>query len=270
MKILMVGDVVGSGGRRIFKENVPRLRRELGLSAVIVNAENCAAGSGITAALAEEMFAAGADAITLGDHTWGQKEFAGQIARVKNLVRPANYPPSAPGSGWCVVSAPVCRFAVLNLQGRVFMNPADCPFRAADAALNAIPKDVPVFVDFHAEATSEKITLGYYLDGRVTAVVGTHTHVQTSDAQVLPDGTAYLSDLGMTGPYVSSIGRELKPVLQKFTTGIPARFDVASGPSVLEGAVITFDPATKRASAIETFRIREPRPDGFANPIAQR
>ena len=268
MKILMIGDVVGSGGRRMFKEHVPRLRRELGLSGVIVNAENCAAGSGITAALAEEFFASGADAITLGDHTWGQKEFAGQIARVKNLVRPANFPPSAPGQGWCVVNAPVCTFAVLNLQGRVFMNPADCPFRTADAALKAIPKDVPVFVDFHAEATSEKITLGYYLDGRVTAVAGTHTHVQTSDAQILPNGTAYLTDLGMSGPYVSSIGRELKPVLQKFATGVPARFEVANGPCVLEGAVVTFDPATRRASAIETLRIREPRPEDFANPLA--
>ena len=270
MKIMMIGDVVGSGGRRIFKENIPRLRRELGLSAVIVNAENCAAGSGITAALAEELLAAGADAITLGDHTWGQKEFPGQASRVKNLVRPANFPPNAPGCGWCMVNAPVCRFAVLNLQGRVFMNPVDCPFRTADAALNAIPKDLPVFVDFHAEATSEKITLGYYLDGRVTAVVGTHTHVQTSDAQILPNGTAYLSDLGMTGPYVSSIGRALKPVLQKFTTGVPARFDVAEGPSVLEGAVITFDPATRRASAIEPFRLREPRPEDFGNPISQK
>ena len=264
----MVGDVVGHAGRRIFKERIPQLRRDLGLHAVIVNAENAAAGSGLTAALAEEFFASGADAITLGDHTWGQKEFPGQIGRLERVVRPANFPPGAPGKGWCVVTAPLFRFAVLNLHGRVFMNQVDCPFRAADAALAAMPKDVPVFVDFHAEATSEKITMGYYLAGRVTAMVGTHTHAQTSDAQLLPGGTAYLSDLGMTGPYVSSLGRDLKPVLQRFMTGLPARFEVAEGPSLLEGAVITFDPATKKASSIETFRFREPLPDGAVSPIA--
>lgn len=258
MKILMVGDVVGSPGRRILKENLPRIRRELGVAAVVVNAENCAAGSGITAPLAEEIFKAGADAITLGDHVWGQKEFATQIARVQNLVRPANLPPESPGKGWTLVTTPICRFAVLNLLGRVFMGPVDCPFHAADAALRAMPKDVPVFVDFHAEATSEKITLAHYLSGRVTAVVGTHTHVQTSDAVVLPGGTAFQTDLGMTGPWHSSIGRDFKPVLQKFMTGIPARFDVAEGPSTLEGAVITFDSVTRKASDITPFRHREP------------
>lgn len=258
MKLLMIGDVVGSPGRKIFTREVPRLRRELGLDAVVVNAENAAAGSGITAALAKEFFAAGADAITLGDHTWGQKEFPGQIGGVERLVRPANYPNECPGKGWCLVTLPTCQFAVVNVQGRVFMNPVDCPFKTMDRVLAEIPKNVSVFVDFHAEATSEKITLGYYLDGRVTAVCGTHTHVQTSDALVLPKGTAYLTDLGMTGPYVSSIGRDLKPVTRRFITGLPGRFEVAEGPCVLEGAVITFDPATKTASAIETIRIREP------------
>ena len=268
MKVMMIGDVVGHPGRRVFKERIPALRRELGLAAVIVNAENCAAGSGITAALAKELIDAGADVVTLGDHTWGQKDFIREIGPLERVVRPANYAPGVPGRGWTVVSAPMVRFAVVNLQGRVFMNSIDCPFRAADAALAAIPKDLPVFVDFHAEATSEKITLGYYLDGRVTAVCGTHTHVQTSDALVLPGGTAYLSDLGMCGPYISSIGRELKPVLQKFTTGVPARFEVAAGPAVLEGAIIEFDPATRKASSISTYRFREPM-DGLANPIAK-
>ncbi|MGN0877628.1 MAG: TIGR00282 family metallophosphoesterase [Kiritimatiellia bacterium] len=258
MKVLMIGDVVGSPGRNIFKREVPRLRRELGLAAVIVNAENAAAGSGITAALAKEFLEAGADAVTLGDHTWGQKEFPGQIGSVDRLVRPANYPSDCPGKGWTLVTLPTCQIAVVNVQGRVFMNPVDCPFKTMDRILNEIPKNVPVFVDFHAEATSEKITLGYYLDGRVTAVCGTHTHVQTSDTLVLPKGTAYLTDLGMTGPYVSSIGRDLKPVTRRFITGMPSRFDVADGPCVLEGAVIDFDPATKVASAIETVRIREP------------
>ncbi|MBQ4198455.1 MAG: YmdB family metallophosphoesterase [Kiritimatiellae bacterium] len=257
-KILMIGDVVGNPGRRILKERLREIRSSLGVCAVVVNAENAAAGSGITVALAKEIFAAGVDVITLGDHTWGQKEFVPTIGQLENAVRPANYPPSAPGKGWTLVTTPICRFAVLNLLGRVFMNPVDCPFRAADAALNEMPKDVPVFVDFHAEATSEKITLAHYLDGRVTAVVGTHTHVQTSDAVVLPGGTAFQSDLGMTGPWYSSIGRDFNPVLQKFLTGIPARFTVAEGPATLEGAVVTFDPATKKASAIEAFRLREP------------
>ena len=258
MKILMIGDVVGGPGRRILTKELRNLREAHGADAAVVNAENCAAGSGITAALAKEIFEAGADAITLGDHTWGQKEFAGQVGGVDRLVRPANYPAECPGRGWCLVTMPTFRFAVVNVQGRVFMNPVDCPFKTMDRVLAEIPKDVPVFVDFHAEATSEKITMGYYLDGRVTAVVGTHTHVQTSDALVLPKGTAYLTDLGMTGPYVSSIGRDLKPVTRKFITGMPSRFEVAEGPSVLEGAVIEFDPATKKAISIEPFRVREP------------
>ena len=258
MKILMIGDVVGGPGRKIFQREIPRLRRELGLSAVIVNAENCAAGSGITSALAKDFLAAGADAITLGDHTWGQKEFAGQIESCDRLVRPANYASECPGKGWRLITLPTFSFAVVNVQGRVFMGAVDCPFKAMDRVLNEIPKNVPVFVDFHAEATSEKITLGYYLDGRVTALVGTHTHVQTSDALVLPHGTAYLTDLGMTGPYVSSIGRDLKPVTKKFITGLPSRFDVAEGPCVLEGAVIDFDPVSKRANSIETLRVRDP------------
>ncbi len=258
MKLLMLGDVVGAPGRRILRENLPRIRRELGVNAVVVNAENAAAGSGLTVPLAQEILKAGADAITLGDHAWGQKEFPATISQLPTTVRPANFPAGSPGQGWALVTTPILRFAVLNLQGRVFMGPMDCPFRAADAALRAMPKDVPVFVDFHAEATSEKIALAHYLEGRVTAVVGTHTHVQTSDAVVLPGGTAFQTDLGMTGPWYSSIGRAFKPVLQKFVTGIPARFDVAEGPATLEGAVITFDNATRQATDIAPFRYREP------------
>ena len=257
MKIMMIGDVVGSPGRKMFEREVPRLKKERGIGAVVVNAENCAAGSGITAALSKSFFDAGADVITLGDHTWGQKEFAGQIGTLERVVRPVNFPAECPGRGWCLVTMPTFRFALVNVQGRVFMNPVDCPFKAMDRALNEIPKDVPVFVDFHAEATSEKITLGHYLDGRVTAIVGTHTHVQTSDAMLLPNGTAYLTDLGMTGPYISSIGRDLKPVTRRFVTGMPSRFDVAEGPCVLEGAIVEFDPATGKALSIETVRVRE-------------
>lgn len=257
MKLLMIGDVVGNPGRKIFKREIPKLKASGAINAVVVNAENSAAGSGITAALAKEFFDAGADAITLGDHTWGQKEFAGQIGGVDRLVRPANYTSECPGKGWTLVTMPTFRFAVVNLQGRVFMQPVECPFKTIDKVLNEIPKDVPIFIDFHAEATSEKITFGHYVDGRVTAVVGTHTHVQTSDAILLPKGTAYLTDLGMTGPYISSIGRDLVPVTKRFITGMPSRFEVAEGPSVLEGAIIDFDPSTKKASSIETFRIRE-------------
>jgi hypothetical protein len=258
MRVLMIGDVVGNPGRRIFTKNIPRLRRELALSAVVVNAENCAAGSGLTAALSKEFFDAGADAITLGDHTWGQKEFAGQIGALERVVRPANFAPECPGRGWTIVTTPTGRFAVVNVQGRVFMQSVDCPFKTMDRIFCEIPKDIPVLVDFHAEATSEKMTMGYYLDGRVTAVVGTHTHVQTSDATLLPKGTAYMTDLGMTGPYVSSIGRDLKPVTRKFITGMPSRFEVADGPCVLEGAIVEFDKATKQALSIEPYRMREP------------
>jgi len=257
MKILMIGDVVGGPGRRILQRELKRIRAEAGIDAVVVNGENCAAGSGITSALAKEVFESGADAITLGDHTWGQKDFAGQIGSVTNLIRPANYPAECPGKGWCLVTMPTFRFAVVNVQGRVFMSGVDCPFKTMDRILAEIPKDVSVFVDFHAEATSEKITFGHYLDGRVTAVVGTHTHVQTSDAMLLPKGTAYLTDLGMCGPYVSSIGRDLKPVTKKFITGMPSRFEVAEGPCTLEGAIVTFDPISKQASSIEAFRFRE-------------
>lgn len=255
----MIGDVVGSPGRKIVAKELPRLKRELGIGAVVVNAENAAAGSGITAALAREIFSYGADVITLGDHTWGQKEFAAQIDSVENLVRPANFSSRCPGKGWCIVTMPTFRFAVVNLMGRVFMQPpVDCPFAAIDRVLAAIPKDIPVFVDFHAEATSEKITMAHYLDGRVAGVSGTHTHVQTSDATILPKGTGFVTDLGMCGPYISSIGRDLKPVTKRFVTGMPGRFEVAEGPCVLEGAVFELDPLSGTVMSVETVRVREP------------
>jgi metallophosphoesterase (TIGR00282 family) len=259
VKLLMLGDVVGSPGRKIISKELPHLKKELGIGAVVANAENSAAGSGITAALAKEIFSFGVDAITLGDHTWGQKEFAAQIDTVENLVRPANFAPQCPGKGWRIVTMPTFRFAVVNLMGRVFMQPpVDCPFAAIDKILSSIPKDIAVFVDFHAEATSEKITMAHYLDGRVAGIVGTHTHVQTSDALILPKGTGFVTDLGMCGPYVSSIGRDLKHVTKRFVTGMPGRFEVADGPSVLEGAIFEFDPASKVVSSVETVRIREP------------
>ena len=258
MKILLVGDIVGGPGRRVFREVVKRLRDENAVQIVIANGENAAAGNGITLALADELFKSGADAITLGDHVWGQKELESTIASEKRLARPLNYPAGAPGQGCVTLQTAYGPFAVVNLLGRVFMNPMDCPFHAMDALLKTLPCNMPVLVDFHAEATSEKIAMGYYLDGRVAAVFGTHTHVQTSDAVILPKGTAYMTDLGMTGPYCSVIGREIAPVLKKFTTGIPAKFEVAKGPCVLEGAILEIDRSSGKAVSITPYRFREP------------
>jgi len=257
MKILLVGDIVGGPGRAAFKTVVAKLRGEHAIHAVIANAENAAAGNGITMALAKELFDAGADALTLGDHVWGQKEFEQDAGRDKRIVRPLNFPPGVPGQGWSTIQTPQGPLTVVSLQGRVFMNPIDCPFRAMEAALPAMPGGVPILVDFHAEATSEKIAMGYFLDGRVAAVFGTHTHVQTSDAQLLPNGTAYMTDLGMTGPARSVIGREIAPVLKKFTTGVPAKFDVAKGPAMLEGAILDIDRASGKSLSITPFRWRE-------------
>ncbi len=259
VKILMIGDVVGSPGRRILAKELKRLRRELSLAAVVVNAENCAAGSGLTAALAKEIFDAGADAITLGDHTWDQKETGSWLAREKRAVRPANFADACPGRGWTRIETPVGAFVVANLLGRVFMNPVDNPFLAIDRLLaGPVPRDVPVIVDFHAEATSEKIAMGRHLDGRAAAVFGTHTHVQTSDTRVLPGGTGYITDIGMTGPVDSVIGREAAPVLHKFLTDMPAKFDVAKGPCELCGCVFDVDPSARRCRSAAAVRLVAP------------
>jgi len=257
MKILLVGDIVGGPGRRIFAEVVKKLRSEHAIHVVIANAENAAAGNGITLALANELFKAGADVLTLGDHAWGQKDLEGAIGAEKRLLRPANYPPGVPGQGCGTYQTSFGSISVINLQGRVFMGPMDCPFRTMDAVLKTLPANAPIIVDFHAEATSEKIAMGHYLDGRVAALVGTHTHVQTSDAVLLPKGTAYMTDLGMTGPYMSVIGREIVPVTRKFVTGMSTKFDVAGGPAVLEGAILEIDNTTGKAISITPYRVRE-------------
>lgn len=258
MKILLVGDIVGSPGRRIFKEVVKQLRQDGVVQAVVANAENAAAGNGITMALAQELFEAGADVITLGDHAWGQKELAGNIGSEKRLLRGVNYPQGVPGNGYVTVQTNYGAFSVVNVVGRVFMNPMECPFRAMEGVLQALPRNAPILVDFHAEASSEKVAMGHYLDGRVAAVFGTHTHVQTSDAMILPGGTAYMTDLGMTGPWYSVIGREIEPVLKRFTTAMPAKFDIAKGPCVLEGAILELERESGKALSIEAFRHREP------------
>ena len=255
MRVLIVGDIVGSPGRAVFREVVARLRASGAVHAVVANAENAAAGNGITGDLADELFKAGADVLTLGDHTWNQKDIETYIAREKRLLRPANFAPVCPGRGWITVQTSQGPLTVINLLGRVFLPPADCPFRAVDTLLASIPGGTPVLVDMHAEATSEKIAMGWHLDGRVTAVVGTHTHVQTSDEKLLPKGTAFITDLGMTGPETSILGRDVEPVLRKFLTGMPAKFDVAKGPAVLEGVIVEIDRVTTKAVSIT--RVRE-------------
>ena len=256
IRVLHIGDIVGSPGRTLFARVVHRMRTEEQVDVVIANAENSAAGRGITPTLADELFAAGADVLTLGDHTWDQKEIMPYLDREPRIVRPANFAPGCPGRGFTTVDTPKGRLTVMSLIGRVFMPPADCPFRTADEILKK--RDAlgsVIFAEIHAEATSEKIAIGRYLDGRVTSVVGTHTHVQTSDEAILPKGTAYLTDLGMTGPKDSVLGRALDPVLKKFLTGLPTKFEVATNDVALEGVVVTVDPKTGRATKIK--RIRE-------------
>lgn len=258
MKVLCVGDIVGSPGRRIFKAAVEKLRLEAGVAAVIVNGENAAGGRGITGAIAEELFDAGADVITLGDHVWDQKETASLLERERRLLRPANLPAACPGRGWCVVPTDQGEITVMALVGRTFMNPSDCPFAKADALLSGpISRTAIVFCDFHAEATSEKIYMGWHLDGRVSAMFGTHTHVQTSDAKVLPKGTGYITDLGMTGPVNSVIGREIAAVRQKFLTGMPTVFTISKGPAVLEGCIFDIDRVTRKAKSAQHIRFSE-------------
>ncbi|MCL2104273.1 MAG: TIGR00282 family metallophosphoesterase [Kiritimatiellaeota bacterium] len=259
MKILLVGDIVGNPGRRFFSEVVKKLRAENVVQVVVANAENATAGNGLTLPVAQTLFTAGADVLTLGDHAWGQKDLETTIGGEKRILRPANYPPGVPGQSSVTVQTTMGPLSVVNLVGRVFMNPIECPFRAIDAEIKKLPANVPIIVDFHAEATSEKIAMGHYLDGRVAAVFGTHTHVQTSDTCILPKGTAYMTDLGMTGPYDSVIGRQIAPVLKRFTTGVPAKFEVATGPCGLEGAILELCNTTRKALSISPLRIREPR-----------
>lgn len=225
---------------------------------VVANAENAAGGKGITETLAEGLLAGGADVLTLGDHMWDQKEVKGYLDRTARAIRPANVAPGCPGRGWTTVRVGETDVTVVNLVGRVFMNPVyDCPFRCADALLSLGGLGKIILVDLHAEATSEKIVMGRYLDGRVSAVVGTHTHVQTSDEAVLPKGTAYITDLGMTGAKDSAIGRDLESVTSMFLTGMPERFKMAQQDVALEGVIVDVDAKNGRARKIKRLRIVE-------------
>ncbi len=259
-RILFIGDIFGQPGRRILKETLPRLVEEYAPDLVLANGENAAAGFGITPPLVEELLALGIAVLTSGNHIWDKKEIMPYLANHADgrLLRPANYPGSSPGHGLYVGrTRNKMAYAVMNLQGRVFMPPIDCPFRTADKLLEQIPAEVRIrIVDMHAEATSEKLALGWYLDGRVTAVVGTHTHVPTADEMILPQGTAYVTDLGMTGPYDSVIGIEKRTVIEKFLSQIPARFEVAKGDVRLSAVLIEADAESGRASSIQRIMRR--------------
>ncbi len=253
MNILFVGDIVGRPGRRCLAQCLPRLREQYALDFVIVNAENAAGGLGIIPRVVDELLKMGVSGITMGNHTWRKREFVNTIDKYRTVVRPANYPMGVPGQGSAVVELPDGRaMGLVNVLGRVYLDSFDDPFTRAREEVERLRQSVPVvLVDFHAEATSEKVALGWYLDGLATAVVGTHTHVQTSDERVLPKGTAYITDVGMTGPRDSVIGIEPPRAIQKFLTGIPSEFRVAKGPAILGAVVIQADDATGRAVSIE-------------------
>jgi metallophosphoesterase (TIGR00282 family) len=255
MKILFTGDMVGSAGRQVFQRVTERLRAEGRIDLVIANAENGAGGRGPSPEIAEALLAAGAAALTLGDHTFDDKTLIPLLETEPRIVRPANLPPEAAGRGMTTIETDEGPICIISLIGRVFMDPADCPFRTADKLIGTA-KAKTIFVDFHAEATSEKIALGRYLDGRVTGIFGTHTHVQTSDEAILPNGTAYITDLGMTGPKDSVIGREVEPVIKRFITGMPQKFDTSKKDPALEGVIVDVDISTGKARSIERIRER--------------
>lgn len=255
MKILMAGDIVGSPGRRAFARVAAGLKQDEKADFIVANAENSAGGKGLTRALAEELFAAGADVLTLGDHAWDQKDLPAFMELERRILRPHNFPPGCPGRGFVSIATNFGAVTVVSLMGRTFMRPCDCPFRSMDSFLSR-EHDVGriILVDFHAEATSEKIAMGRYLDGRVSIVAGTHTHVQTSDETVLPNGTAYITDLGMTGPKDSIIGRDTASVTAMLLTGMPAKFKIAQGDVALEGILADVDPTTGRCRSIRRMR----------------
>ena len=250
-KIIFVADVVGHPGRDAVKAILPGLKREFEPQLTVVNGENSAAGFGITAKLADELMKSGADVITTGNHVFAQKEFLTELPTLDRVIRPANYPRDAPGKGWCVLSAGGQDVLVMNLMGRIFIDPIDDPFRAADAILAEHPDIRISLCDMHAEATSEKTAMGWYLDGRVSVVVGTHTHIPTADARVLPGGTAYVTDVGMVGPRDGCIGMDKDVVLKRFLTAVPNRFVVASGPVTFNSVLVTINSSTGRATSIQ-------------------
>jgi metallophosphoesterase (TIGR00282 family) len=257
MRVLFIGDIVGEPGRKAVKELVPKIAKREKIDFIVANGENAAGGSGITPVLVDELLGYGIDVITSGDHIWKRKEITDRLSQDARMLRPANYPRGSPGSGSTVVaSSSGMEVGVINIQGRVFMQAIECPFRTAKAEVDRIKNQTRVIiVDVHAEATSEKMALGFFLDGLVSAVIGTHTHVQTADEKILPQGTAFLTDAGMTGPFDSVIGRNKEQILTRFISQLPTRFDMAQGDIQLHGAVIDIDEKTGRANSIK--RIQE-------------
>jgi len=257
VRVLFIGDIVGAPGRKAVRELVPSLRAQREIDVVIANGENAAGGNGITPDKAAEIYAAGVDVITMGDHLWDQREVVDLLHEEPRFVRPVNFPPGTPGQGSMVLEREgLPSLGVLNVQGRTFMREMDNPFLAARDAVKALQGKTPIiFVDFHAEATSEKISMARLLDGRVSAVVGTHTHVQTADEQILPGGTAFLCDAGFTGPHDSVLGREVEPVVERFLTCQPQRFNVASGRVLLQGVIVEVDGASGRARDISRVSV---------------
>lgn len=257
VKLLFVGDVVGGPGREALSRELHRLVDRYCIDLVVVNGENAAGGFGLTEDKAKELFALGVDVLTSGNHIWDKRESLPYIRRDERIVRPANYPPGTAGRGSVVArTAGGVKIGILNLEGRIFMNSLDCPFRTADREIELLKAETDlIFVDFHAEATSEKVALGWYLDGRVSAVVGTHTHVQTADERILPGGTAYLTDAGMTGSFDSVIGIKKELAIERFVTLMPVRFEVAKKDIRLNGAVIEIDEASGKALAIERISL---------------
>jgi metallophosphoesterase (TIGR00282 family) len=257
MKVLFIGDIMGEPGRRAIARQLPKLVGQHAIDLVIGNGENVAGGFGITPELATDLFDMGLSVITMGNHAWDKKEIVEFISHEPRLLRPANYPEGVPGRGSIVVESPGGeRLAVMQLMGRVFMPTLDCPFQVARRELVHLKAQTPaIIVDMHAEATSEKMAMGHYLDGEVAAVVGTHTHVQTADEQMLPKGTAYITDIGMTGPIHSVIGIKKEIAIEKFLTGMPRRFEVASGPAVFSAVLIELDARLGKALQIQRFRI---------------
>jgi 2',3'-cyclic-nucleotide 2'-phosphodiesterase len=256
-RVLLIGDTFARAGRRVIEERLHSLRQQAELDFVVANIENAAGGFSITPRIAEELFAAGVDVMTSGNHIFDKREILQFIENEPRLLRPANYAPGVPGKGRWVGKVRGTPVAVINLQGRVFMPPGDDPFRAADAQLAALEPSVKIIlVDMHAETTSEKIALGRYLDGRVSAVVGTHTHVQTADEQILPGGTAYLTDLGMTGPHDGVIGMQTTVVLERFLKGIAPKMEPAEGGIRLNGLIVDVEEETGRALRVERVSLQ--------------
>lgn len=260
MKVLFIGDIVGKVGRQAVSACLPGLVAAHNIDLVIANGENVAAGFGLTESLVQDLFRMGVHVITTGNHVWDKKDFVGYISKENRVIRPANFAPGVPGYGSILYTlTDGTKVGVLNLSGRIFMTPVDCPFRSAQSEIETLQKDTKIIIiDFHAEATSEKVAFGYFIDGKVSAVIGTHTHVQTADEKILSGGTAYITDVGMTGPAHSVIGIDVDQIVRRFLTGMPDRFATAQGQAILSAVVIDIDKDSGKATGIERVQLTYP------------